>query len=215
VDSDLRFANSVFHDNHVGVFPTSTGYGGGAVSLNGAAESHILGCTFSGNSCDWPQGGGAVHLQSGSVTHFLNCAFYNNVNAVGDGGNSIAAWLGASADIAHCVAHNTSGDNDLADHFAGTLGQQVLIDYATMSFDDPLFVRPVDGQDPADFHLLPGSPCIDAGLNPQEAAAQFGWSDFLSWLVLDRDGFLRPFDWPGTPNQGTDSFADIGAYELH
>jgi|LGVF01.1.fsa_nt_gb parallel beta-helix repeat protein len=62
---------------------------------------------------------------------------------------------------------------------------------------DPLFI-----DSPGDnYHLLPGSPCIDAGTSDEAPEVDF-------------DGFSR-FDDPNTPNTGggSDPYYDIGAHE--
>ena len=68
---------------------------------------------------------------------------------------------------------------------------------------DPCFVNP----DANDYHLLPGSPCIDAGDTTAACSA------------LDLDGNPRAIDDPHTTNAGlsaSDSLnvVDMGAYEF-
>jgi hypothetical protein len=79
--------------------------------------------------------------------------------------------------------------NNLQDRPGNTLGE----DWVT---GDPLFVDPEN----LDFHLMPHSPAIDAGID--------------AGVYADIEGNIRPFDFPGVDNNGPflPEF-DIGAYE--
>lgn len=65
---------------------------------------------------------------------------------------------------------------------------------------DPLFLAPWVG----DYHLRPGSPCIDRGYN-----------DDAGSCIIDLDGRPRFFDDPSTPDTGvgTAPIVDIGCFE--
>jgi hypothetical protein len=83
---------------------------------------------------------------------------------------------------------------------------------------DPCFVEPgcwVDANDPniivepddpnavwieGDYHLLRGSPCVDAGTDANN--------------YIDIEGNARPYDFPGVDNNGELPEFDMGAYEL-
>jgi len=90
---------------------------------------------------------------------------------------------------------------------------------------DPLFVDP-DGPDDDpntwgdnDYHLSPGSPCIDAGCNggvPHDAADLDDDDDTDEITPLDLDGEGRFFDDPDTPDSGCGCppLVDMGAYEF-
>ena len=62
--------------------------------------------------------------------------------------------------------------------------------------EDPLFVN----ESLNDYHLLLGSPAVDAGLD--------------AGIYVDFDGIVRPYDIPGINNNGTLPDFDIGAYEV-
>jgi len=90
---------------------------------------------------------------------------------------------------------------------------------------DPLFVDP-DGPDDDpntwednDFHLSPGSPCLDAGCNwavPPDAADLDDDGDTSEITPLDLDGEGRFFDDPDTVDTGCGCppIVDMGAYEF-
>jgi len=60
---------------------------------------------------------------------------------------------------------------------------------------NPLFADAASG----DYHLLPDSPCIDAGTD--------------AGVYTDIEGNIRPFDFPGVNNNGELPDFDMGAYE--
>jgi hypothetical protein len=90
---------------------------------------------------------------------------------------------------------------------------------------DPLFVDP-DGPDDDpntwednDYHLSPGSACIDAGCNwavPPDTADLDDDDDTDEITPLDLDGEGRFFDDPDTPDTGCGCppVVDMGAYEF-
>jgi len=80
---------------------------------------------------------------------------------------------------------------------------------------DPTFVDPNNG----DYHLSPGSPCIDAGCNrgvPPDTADLDDDGDTAEFTPLDLDGEGRFFDDPDTPDSGCGCppIVDMGAYEF-
>ncbi|RKY06979.1 MAG: hypothetical protein DRP66_07705 [Planctomycetota bacterium] len=54
-----------------------------------------------------------------------------------------------------------------------------------------------------DYHLQPGSPCIDAGTAGTDAG-----------VYEDIEGNIRPWDYPGVDNNGDEPEFDMGAYEF-
>ena len=155
---------------------------GGGLSRCGAG---VANCTITGNRTTFFARGGAVADCSGG---FTNCIFWDNTEP----------WWSASFPFPtySCLPTNLFPEPGLV-------------------VGDPLFVEPglrqvdglwVDG----DYHLLPGSRCIDAGDNTAPA---------LVGVTTDLDGFLRFFDDPNASDSGIPGAAgapivDMGAYEF-
>lgn len=201
-----RLANCVFLNNSAGI------KGGGIQSLN----SHIMqmvNCKFSGNrtECD----GGAIYIEGGSAP-LDNCTLAGNLAGQKGGG---IVLLGTSIGVINCILWGNSdsgGEGESAQiYFENT---QPVINYSCiqdwtgdlggtgMISDDPCFVEPgywdsngtpeyanddfwIDG----DYHLLDGSPCIDAGDNAVVPAT----------VTTDLDGMPRI----------KNGIVDMGAYE--
>ena len=164
--TDANFTTCTFRNN------LASAGGGALVSFGGSAM--LLSCLFTGNWADGGfSGGGAVLIDGGGVT-LTNCTLVGNGTAKTTGGilndgnilvltNSVLwnnmdedgidqeaqIWPDGTIDVTYsCVLDGWAGVGNIS--------------------DDPLFVAPgywdatgfwVDG----DYHLNPGSPCIDAG----------------------------------------------------
>jgi len=163
----------------------SAAYGGGAM-YNSLTNVTVVNCTFSGN---WTNVGGAIENQSGNLT-LTNCVFSGNsatwwggglhsvrsnlilTNCTFSGnsapdGNAIACcwdwgWYPSNIELDNCILWDSGSE------IYNTDGSTITIIYSNVqggwlgkgNIDaDPCFVE----ADSNDYHLLPESPCINAG----------------------------------------------------
>ncbi|UCD75007.1 MAG: right-handed parallel beta-helix repeat-containing protein [Phycisphaerales bacterium] len=203
---------------------TNQGYGGGILGASlvanciiadnwareeggGVRGGLVINCLIIGNHCNvW--GGGMCHGQP------FDCTFVGNTAGESGGGFS-AGDPGSRTTLSNCIFWGNSPDQiDEDSAFVSYCcvqggwegaGEHVTDDY-------PMFVDP-DGPDndpetwlDNDYHLGPGSPCIDAGDN---TAVPDG-------VVTDLDGNPRFYDDPDMPDTGFGDppIVDIGAYEV-
>lgn len=174
---------------------TSRGYG---IRLLNAAKANVYNCTISGVRFTWMGGGPGVSVEGGSAT-VTNCT----ISGMHDG---VYVGQPGSATVINCiVAVNTTGINNASLGGAVTVSHSDV--YGNMSDNyagmvdptgsngnlsrDPL-IRRLDISLGNDYHLLVGSPCIDAG---DDTAALPGETDL--------DGKPRIIG----------AHVDIGAYE--
>jgi hypothetical protein len=180
--------NSIFRNNYAG-------YEGGVASVVGYSIWHN--CIFQGNYADY---NAAVFSQFGNgYLHAVNCTFTDNLT-LGEG--SIIEFFSSigTGIFANCIFSENNGDqlidigstgptisvlHCLTD--ASDFGSGVTLDASTVLNTNPGFTGF------GDLHLMPGSPCIDAGDNTQ----------LPSSLTMDLDGYARI--------QG--NIVDLGAYE--
>jgi len=162
--------NCIFHDN-------SAIYNGGGMFNWYNSSPTVTNCVFHGNSVGWY--GGGMYNSNGCSPDLTNCIVTSN-NATDSGGGIY--WGDCS--LAH-PDYNDFWDNSPDDYGDCLAGSNDIS-------QDPMFVNP----SAQDFHLMPGSPCIDAGTNDDAPAK-------------DKDGEPRPIDgdWDGTAT------TDMGAYE--
>jgi cysteine-rich repeat protein/predicted outer membrane repeat protein len=167
-------------------------YGGGFSSQ--ASTADVVNCVFVNNTADR---GAAVNGWNGATILMRNCTLFQNGAATAGGGARIngGSYLIENSIIRANLPENlfiqagtiTANYSDVEGGYVG----QGNIDA------DPLFVDAVN----RDFHLQPGSPCIDAGYGN-------------SAPVMDFDGNPHVDD-PNTPDTGagTPPWVDMGPFE--
>jgi hypothetical protein len=159
----------------------------------------LINCLFFDNQ---GYSSGAASFVGGDC-EVVNCAFINNAAQYGGGGINLEG--GASLTIAGSVfwenspnqIHILSGSADVTYSLVdGGYAGEGNIDA------DPAFVYPEND----DYHLRPGSPCIDAGSNPALPVD----------VVTDLDGNPRFIDDPDTEDTGfgTPPIVDMGPLEF-
>jgi hypothetical protein len=164
--TDATFTTCTFTNN------LASAGGGALVSFGGSAT--LLSCLFSGNWADGGFSGGGAVLADGGMVTLTNCTVVGNGTGKTTGGilndgnilimtNSIL-WNNMDEDGIDQEAQIWH-DGTIDVNYSCILGGWPGVGNIS---DDPLFVSPgywdaighwVDG----DYHLLPGSPCIDAG----------------------------------------------------
>ena len=146
------------------------------------ASVTVTNCTFSNNSA--PNGGGMANNHGSSPITVTNCIFSNN-SASGEGGGM---WNSQSSSptVTNCILWGDTSDEIFNDASSPTVNYcDVQGGYVGAGHNidaDPLFNNPVA----KDFHLRPGSPCIDQGNN---SAPSLPANDFEGDpRILDGDG---------------------------
>ncbi|MHC4060626.1 MAG: choice-of-anchor Q domain-containing protein, partial [Planctomycetota bacterium] len=162
---------------------------GGGMS-NWGGNSTVTNCIFSGNSAG-QFGGGGVHNRDADAT-FTNCTFIENTAYGSDAGGM--GNYSSSVSLTNCILwHNwpqqiVGGSVTYSNVQGGWEGEGNIDADPCLAFS-------------ADFHLMAGSPCIDAGTNTPVGG--------LSTTGID--GNPRPLDGNGDSNAVT----DMGAYEYN
>ena len=197
--SSITIKKCIFRDNDA-TLPGSIGGGAIAGVFNHPETeglTHIINSIFHGNTAEsW---GGAIATNM-IFPRIWNCTFYDNSAGISGGAyhNNILSdapfvrnsifWENSpdELDIVTANTHYYVSQSVVQGGWAGR-GED-------NSVENPDFISPETG----DFHLRPGSPCIDTGYSwgmPEE----------------DLDGRLRPHD----GNEDGEAEWDIGAYEFH
>ena len=213
VSSSPTVTNCTFSGN-------SAASGAGMANFNGGSPI-VTGCMFSDN---WATGGGGMTNRDSDPT-VANCTFNDNWSIM-DRGGGLSAWVGSSPTVTNCTFTENRGGGmwmKLSSWMTVTncilwnntptelLGVIPAVTYSDVkggiagegNIDaDPRFVDPNNG----DYHLLPGSPCIDAADNTAVPEA----------IVTDLDGNPRFVDDPNTDDTGFGEppIVDMGAYEF-
>ena len=172
----------------------TTGYFGGAAMLISGGAPMIVNCVFAHNTATYGYGG-AANMRS-SAADFINCTFTRNT-AIDGGAVSVYSDNGTNHEFYNCLFWGNTVDTMSYPHVdiatgAGTSYTANYNFYATSG--DPLLVDPDNGN----YHLSPGSPCIDAGTGSVPLAS------------VDMDGDSRVID--GDENGSL--VVDIGADEF-
>ncbi len=178
----------------------NTAANGGGIHCAWGSSSIIESCVVAKNVATTESGGGLyVQTTLGTSTSILNCTIVENAASVGGGGIHRFS-SGGSFVVRNCILWNNSAGALASQMFnAGTVSASLVQgeSFWGKAGPDPLFVDPVLG----DYHLQPGSPCVDAGSDKNAP-------------IVDLDGVAR-YDDPTISNKSTGllSHFDVGAYE--
>ena len=186
--SNSWIINCVFRENST-VY--AHGRGGGVSTYVGSPV--LFNCAFVNNAAagEYAAGGGIHCIGNGAI---INCSFFGNTASAGTAGG-LHCDYGATPTVKNCVLWDnyplevsTIGDPDItySDVRGGFEGEGNLA-------EDPGFALV------GDVHLVPGSPCIDAGTGEGSVPA------------YDLDGNPRPLDGDGVAS----AQSDMGAFEFN
>jgi hypothetical protein len=226
--SDAVFNNCQFTGN-------SAGAEGGAMNNYRSCPS-VNNSTFGGN---WAHGrGGAIYNRGGSfsktsIVKATNCIMWGN--SANKGSQIYVAYLSwqrpTKMTVSYCNVQGNATQTYVEDG--------CILNWQNTNIDtEPHFVASgfwVDANDPniivepndpnaiwidGDYHLLPGSPCIDAGDNtavPADSTDLDGDGDTTEPIPLDLAGNQRFVDQPDVPDtgNGTAPIIDMGAFEAN
>ncbi|MHC4075402.1 MAG: LamG-like jellyroll fold domain-containing protein [Planctomycetota bacterium] len=170
----------------------NSGFRGGGINCSSSSPT-IINCLITGNNAG--EYGGGIACKGDYHTHkIINCTISDN--SAGRGG--AIDLITAIATISNSIFWNNS-PIEIGKTGTGT----ALVTYSNIqggwtgegNIDvEPLFAAPDD------YHLVFGSPCIDAGTNDPPGGLP----------TTDLDGISRPFD----GDLDSIAVADMGAYEL-
>jgi hypothetical protein len=140
------------------------GGGGGIYScghpFSGSVRLEVADSVISGNQASW--NGGGVFCGSRTITTLANCTLAGNTTHASAEGGAAQFYSHLDAAISNCVLWGNAPDE-----MSAIDGPDPVVSYSDVQNGwpgegnvdkDPLFVDP-----PNDYHLSPGSPCIDSG----------------------------------------------------
>ncbi len=208
--SQPKMINCSFFDNTTGMY-------GGAIYNNNGSTPEFVQCVFSRNRALVGNGHGGVAYNFASSPTFTNCVLYDNES--GCVGNGIYCFQFAYAVVTNCILSGSdvlycTADSDPVVTYCNI--QQSGFDGAELhnTAGNPLLVDPDNG----DFHILPESPCIDAGSNsalPHDFADLDEDNDFTELTPLDFFGITRCIDNTDVVDSGEGDapLVDVGIHE--
>jgi len=184
------------------------GADGGGMENWGNSNSTVTNCTFSGNSADGSGGGMCNDESNPTVT---NCTFAEN-SAGSSGGGMRNTNNSSPPAVTNCILWGNTAPNGAQIYNAVS---SVSVSYSDVQGgwsgtgnidEDPLFVD-ANNPDPSlrDYHLWPGSPCIDTGNNnslPADTTDLDGDGNTTEAIPWDIDSDARVSD--GTVDMGSD-----------
>jgi len=198
-DKTARLSNCIMSHNTAHINPIGgEGFRGGGAIFVGTGNPVFVNCLITNNSTN--AYGGAVNLYGGSPD-FINCTISKNTALKGGGLYLQGVDTTLDAEFYNCIVRANTGTTDANDVKVKSGGAEpqgsnncssVQIGTGTI-LADPLFADP----DNDDFHLQPGSPCVDAG------------TDSITLPDIDIEAGARVID---GDNNGS-AIVDIGAYE--
>ncbi len=129
---------------------------GGGISVYG--EPTIMNCIIDNNYAE--KGGGGLNINPGSEPMVVNCVIFKNQSGRYGEFGAVLGGEYALTTINSIVWRNSSYGNEMKIWFNSSYSDIQGYIYGTGNISStPQFVDPSSG----DFHLIPGSPCIDAG----------------------------------------------------
>jgi len=181
----------------------SAAYGGGMTNYQSSPT--VTNCVFSNNLASF---GGAVANYNSSAPLLINCTFTANFAQTAGGGMWNDAGSGVLVTVTNCIFWADIPDEIYPEDGTMTIAYTCLAGgwAGDGNIDaDPMFA---DANN-ANYHLLPGSPCIDAGNSI---------SVLPDYTDLDNDAnTTEPIPWdiqgPTGPGRINGAAVDIGAYE--
>ena len=194
--SDLTMTNCAFSGNHALAEATDSAsaesYGGGLYTSENSPT--VVNCTFVGNRATATSESVYTRSFGGGVytrddePMLANCILWGNA---ADTGPEMYNESSTPTVTYSCVQNGWPGEGNI--------------------FVDPMLSA-------GDLHLMPGSPCIDAGDNtavPADASDLDGDDNTSEPIPLDLHGLARFLDDPSTSDTGlgTAPIVDIGPYE--
>ena len=165
-------------------FAGNSANSGGGMHNDGSSPV-LINCTFTGNSAVGH--GGGMRNKASSLPTLTNCTFYGNTAT---NGGAIQNYQESPPTLTNCIlwgdSHPEIYNQDSPAPiitFSDIEGGYVYPGTGNIN-EDPLFVDPDNG----DFHLLPDSPCIDAGSDTAPNLPDEDFEGDPRSLDGDRDG---------------------------